>query len=250
MARSYQHRDIKLLWGLSAARCAFTNCRLECVESANNQDRAVVLGKIAHMVGHSDDGPRGDPSFPKEHRNKYENLLLLCGPHHDVVDGQTSTYTVQQLRDMKAKHELWVRENLALEMPRVGFAELEIITQAIVAPPATPTIRFVVIPPTQKLQRNGLTHATHLLVTMGLAKAKEVEQFVKHVATLHAEFPERLKAGFVAEYTGRRASGLDGDALFQAILDFANRGKRDFISKAAGLAVVAYLFERCEVFES
>ena len=42
----------------------------------------------------------------------YENLILLCKVHHKMVDDQPNTYTVGVLKNLKKKHEKWVRETL------------------------------------------------------------------------------------------------------------------------------------------
>lgn len=249
MARSYPERDIKLLWGLAAARCSFESCRAECVESATTCDRAVVLGKIAHIIAHSDEGPRADKTVPADQRDKYENWILLCGRHHDIVDGQASTYTIAQLRAMKDSHERWVREQLAIELPGIGFAELEVVTKAMLAPVNHDGGSLTVTPPREKISRNGLGDSSTLLITMGLAKAKEVGKFVENVAKLSPSFPNALKTGFLNKYVLLMDSGLQGDGLFQGMCDFSAGGSRDWPRKAAGLAVVAYLFEKCEIFE-
>ena len=64
IARSYRDKDLKLLWGLAAARCSFPECHVPCVAEDTGKDPTVVLGKIAHIVAHSDDGPRGDRTMP------------------------------------------------------------------------------------------------------------------------------------------------------------------------------------------
>jgi hypothetical protein len=84
---------------------------------------------------------------------------------------------------------------------------------------------------------------------MGLGKAKEVHHYVEGVAALDPHFPERLKAGFVNEYDQLVEGGVRGDVLFESLLEFASQGSRDPKCRAAGLAVLAYLFETCEVFE-
>lgn len=250
MRRDYADRDLKLLWGLAAARCAFPDCRCVCVEKATGADDAAIIGIIAHIVAHGNRGPRGDPDFSKELRNKYENLILLCANHHAVVDRQENTYTVADLRRWKVEHEAWVRDSLAEEMPNVGFAELEIVTRAILSRAQAASEAFQTIPPQEKLEKNGLSNQVGSLLGMGMAIAYEVASFVKHLADLDPHFPERLKAGFVDKYVELRKSGLSGDALFFALLDFASQGRRSFVEKASGLAVLAYLFEKCEVFES
>jgi len=250
VSRSYSDKTIKLVWGLSAARCCYPDCRVECVAEATKADAAAVLGKIAHIVGHSDNGPRSDPNMSKEERDDYPNLILLCGTHHDLVDGQPNTYTVNDLRTWKADHENWVKDSLADEMPQVGFAELEVTSKALLSKQSDPTSTFTVTPPADKMAKNLLTGRVHLLLQMGLANAREVEHFIQSMADMDPDFPERLKAGFVEQYEELRQQGYEGDALFEGLREFAAGGSRDFRRGAAGLAVLGYLFEKCEVFES
>jgi hypothetical protein len=68
-------------------------------------DPAVMLGRIAHIVASSRQGPRGDFPIDDEARNCVENLIALCGDHHALVDGQPRTYSVGVLRQIKADHE-------------------------------------------------------------------------------------------------------------------------------------------------
>lgn len=249
MARSYQDKDLKLLFGLSAARCAFPSCRDLIIIDKTDTDPAVLIGQIAHIVAHSDNGPRSDKSFPRELRDRYENLILLCSTHHDQVDGQPNTYTVGHLRQWKADHEKWVQERLAKEMPLVTFAELEVVTSAIIAVPHPIDTDFVIISPAEKMRRNSLTAISHFPLMVGLSKAKEVGQFVEHIAVYNPTFPEQLTTGFRAAYRNFMAAGLQGDVLFQALCDFASGGSHRFDRQAAGIAVVSYLFEKCDVFE-
>jgi hypothetical protein len=100
------------------------------------------------------------------------------------------------------------------------------------------------------MKRNELIlNNTHFLLTMGLAKAREVGQFVDHVATMSPSFPESLIAGFNTEYQRLWEQGTRGDALFEALRKFSSGSDREFKYQAAGLAVLAYLFEKCEVFK-
>jgi len=249
-ARKYPASDVKLLWGLAAARCGFPQCRQECVEQATELDRAVVLGKIAHIVPHSKErGPRADLSFATELLDRYENWILLCARHHDIVDGQPNTYTVVELRHWKNEHESWVRQRLSAEIPSITFAELEIVTKGLLAAPLAPDYSFTLITPREKLNRNGLTDRVNLLVTIGFSKVREVADFVNFAGQLYPDFGDQLKAGFVTRYNELRGQGIEGDALFEALHQFASGASYDFRRQAAGLAVLMYLFEICEVFE-
>jgi len=134
-------------------------------------------------------------------------------------------------------------------MIAVTFAELDIVTRAITSQPTPPSLDFEVIDPREKMRRNGLTQQIEFLLTLGLGKAAEVKDFVQYVAYRDAEFPERLRTGFINEYHRLIQEGYYGDSLFEALRIFSCRASQDFALQAAGLAVLAYLFNICEVFE-
>ncbi|MEM9461667.1 MAG: hypothetical protein AAGF11_46320 [Myxococcota bacterium] len=93
---------IKQLFANSRNECAFEGCTTKLVD-----DGGVVIGRICHIKGSSPGGPRYDAVQSDDERHSYDNLILLCGPHHDVIDKQTSgTWTVERLQAMKAAHEM------------------------------------------------------------------------------------------------------------------------------------------------
>jgi len=84
---------------------------------------------------------------------------------------------------------------------------------------------------------------------MGLAAMPDVKAFVISEAKNDSEFPERLKAGFLEEYYRLRKEGVIGDELFDLMCQFAQRGFKEQNQRSAGLAILIYFFESCEVFE-
>lgn len=120
--RRYPIHDVKVLWGLSAGRCAFPGCREICIAPAMHEDGPAVIGDIAHIVAHAGEGPRADPEFPTDQLDTYGNWIVLCANHHRLVDAQTSTYTVPMLREWKQRHEAWVVERLGRGL-RWGMAQ-------------------------------------------------------------------------------------------------------------------------------
>jgi len=248
--RQTYERDVKLLWGLAAARCAFPGCREVCVKEATEQDKASPrIGKIAHIVGHSPDGPRGDANYPREQLDKYENLILLCANHHDIVDAQPLTHTVSTLRDWKKGHENWVKTCLAQAMPKVNYAELEVVCRGIIASSERANDDYRIIPLHEKMQKNGLTKETQFLLQMGVAKVPEVQDFIDYVTVRDPDFPNRLVNGFVKEYNKLKVEGLEGDSLYLSLQNFATPDRTNLPFMAAGIAVLSYLFSTCEVFE-
>jgi len=247
--RRYPLQDVKILYGKAAGRCSFPDCRVEVTLPETASDGIKQIGKIAHIVGSSDKGPRGDAAYPKEKLDTYENWILLCPTSHDKVDAQSSTYTVDDLRKIKTEHEAWVSNRLVSEIPQIGFAELEVVAKGISSSPLPVSEDYSSIPPREKMDKNGLTDRVNFLLTIGMSKSSEVRSYIQHISRFDPEFPERLRAGFVAEYESLQSDGLQGDALFESLRDFSAGGDNDFKRQAAGLAVLVYLFELCEIFE-
>ncbi len=105
----------RLVWSKAAARCAFPECRTSLIEDATGAEPAVLLGEIAHIVGHSEDGgPRADEPVPGGEREGERNLMLLCVMHHTLIDRREHTYSAARLIAIKADHERWVREVTAV----------------------------------------------------------------------------------------------------------------------------------------
>lgn len=247
--RSYLDKDIKLLWGLAAARCAYPGCRILCIAEGTALNRSAIFGKIAHIVAHSDSGPRADLDYPKELRDRYENLILLCGNHHDIVDTQHNSYTVDDLHAWKKIHEEWVKTSLKAEIHQVNFAELEVVTKALLGAAMSPVQVFEATPVLEKMERNQISPDNLHIISIGMMKVREVGNYVGHVALVDPDFPERLKGGFVKEYQNQRDQGFRGDELFDRLHQFASGYSSNFKRSAAGLAILVYLFEKCEVFE-
>jgi hypothetical protein len=103
--KNISERDMKALIALSGGVCAFPNCTTRLVQPGNGDDDASFLGEMAHIVGDSHQGPRGDFPMSDNDRDKYTNLLLLCGDHHKTIDSQPRTYSVSVLRRIKEDHE-------------------------------------------------------------------------------------------------------------------------------------------------
>ncbi len=108
----------KMLWGRSGNRCAMPDCRKELVADATETDDESLIGEECHIVAAHVDGPRGDPGFPEDRLNRYENLILLCRVHHKIIDDQPKSYPVVRLKEMKTAHEGWVRESLTTYDPQ------------------------------------------------------------------------------------------------------------------------------------
>src|SRR5262249_42653804 len=90
---------------LSGGVCAFPGCGKRLIEPGTETEDAAILAEMAHIVGESRQGPRGDAPMSEVDRDKHTNLLLVCGDHHKLIDDRPRTYSVAVLRQMTADHE-------------------------------------------------------------------------------------------------------------------------------------------------
>lgn len=245
-------RQVKVLWSRTAGQCSFTGCRKQLVTLSDSTKNGIsLIGEQAHIVAYSDSltAPRSDPSYPMKARNSHENLILLCPNHHRIVDEDDDKYDANCLRAMKRRHEEWVDQSLNSAAADFPFEELELVADQLLTTAMLPDQDLTITPPREKIQKNNLSPYISNLITIGLANSNLMESYIRDVAKSDPKFPERLRAGFVNEYQRIRESMSLGDELFLALMEFANAGDRRFERQAAGLAVLAYFFEKCEVLE-
>jgi hypothetical protein len=256
MARNYSDLTLKQLFLTSGHYCAFPGCVSAIVDFT--EDEPVVLGTIAHIEGSSDVGPRSNPTLSAAERDNYANLVLLCAHHHSLVDKNHADYPVETLKEWKQSAEKATIDKLSVGATHVSFAELEIVCKAFadgdIDLASTP---MVAIPPQTKMDTNALTDAIRPTMTIGLAQAPQVADYIRRQAQLSSKFPDRLRAGFVHEYERLRANGITGDSLFLSLISFGTNcaaspqtdSARLFTIRAAAAAVLCHLFEVCDVFE-
>ncbi|MGA2143719.1 MAG: hypothetical protein ABSH49_01915 [Bryobacteraceae bacterium] len=92
---------IKRLFAVSGNICAFPECRTPLVDETSGK----VTGRICHINAQSEGGPRYDATQSEEEQHGFENLILMCPVHHDIIDADHRTYTVERLQQMKFDHE-------------------------------------------------------------------------------------------------------------------------------------------------
>jgi hypothetical protein len=128
----------------------------------------------------------------------------------------------------------------------LGFADLKVVIERIATLPA-PTIAEVKEVPTGKIEANALSEAVARLLKEGMIKSRLVADFLSrwHDETLG----ERLAEAFKAKYLRLRGD-FGPNQLFAELQSWAggdHRGTPEH--ELAVLTVLAYYFERCDIFE-
>lgn len=237
----------------SGNKCAFPDCRKKLSADGEKSDPAVI-GEAAHIYGENPGTDKKPPSarfredMIDEERNHYNNLIYLCPSCHTKIDKQEDDYPAEDLFQLKEEHESWVSSQLDQGMSEVTFAELEIAAKSIASGAHSDGEDFSVIPPDEKIRKNGLSEKSRKYISMGLSQSNEVERFITSMTQLDIEYAERLKSGFRTEYD-KLNEEASGDELFMGMLEFAQKGASGFKQQAASLAILSHLFHLCDIFE-
>lgn len=104
----------KIVCLASGGVCAFPDCGMSLVSHEAGAD-GTIIGELAHIIAEQRQGPRGRHEITDEQRNKASNLILLCSPHHTLIDRNAQVYSVQVLQQMKADHEARIAQAARIE---------------------------------------------------------------------------------------------------------------------------------------
>lgn len=95
-----RQKTVKRLFAVSKNECAFPSCKNELIAEGGK-----VVGKICHIKASKEGGPRYDSIQSAEDRHGFENLIIMCPIHHDVIDSDEESYTAKRLKEIKEEHE-------------------------------------------------------------------------------------------------------------------------------------------------
>ena len=242
-----------ILMARSAGLCNFAGCHKTLVLKTE-KDGEIHLSEAAHIYPLAKSGPRAKKgaTIPIAKKNAPDNLLLLCPTHHTQVDKAPKSYPEDMLRTMKQELEDKIATAARMATADVTFQELDAVCARFIADPEIPqaTGNLTRTEIDEKRVKNDLSEHTRLALLNGLSIAARVREYVSEEAANDPTFPNRLVYGFRAHYYKLRQDGLAGDALFEQLAVIAAGGLlADASRRAAGQAVLSYLFELCEVFE-
>lgn len=110
--RNYGTGEVAALMALSQGTCYWPGCDEPVVRFVDK--KPVVNLQIAHIRAANLGGARYEVDMLDEERNAFSNLILLCHPHHVVVDKiEPEKYSVELLFRWKYERESPRRENFS-----------------------------------------------------------------------------------------------------------------------------------------
>lgn len=237
-------KDERLLHTKSGNRCAM--CKTILVDTGNPS--AACIGENAHIYGEKSDAARYDATKDETFVNSEKNLIFLCCNCHKKIDTDVSSYPADELFALKAQHEQWVALKLEEESISYSFAELEVLAKYLVSPttPMQVAPSFSLLKIDDKINKNSL-QCVQKYITMGLSSNLTIEDYLNR----HPDpsFATQLTNIMAQKYQELKSQGLDSYEVFDELWAFASGMHTDFSYQAAGLGILTYFFEKCEVFE-
>lgn len=106
MSKDYVYTGVeKALFLLSRGHCYEPNCQVPVLQVIKGEPFVNV--QIAHICAEEENGPRHDASMTREERRSFTNLMLLCKPHHTMIDRMATVedYSVSLLQAWKENRE-------------------------------------------------------------------------------------------------------------------------------------------------
>ncbi|WHP39098.1 MAG: hypothetical protein QJQ54_00260 [Mollicutes bacterium] len=122
---SITKKTIVNLYTASGNQCAFEGCN-EILKMPNDEHKA----EAAHIRGKKKGSARYNLDMSDEERDNLSNLIVLCGTHHIEIDKNKSKYSVNDLIEMKKKHEIQVITKYDKQHPNDLEKILSIITNS------------------------------------------------------------------------------------------------------------------------
>jgi hypothetical protein len=110
------------LAALSGNECAFPGC----VAPIFDTDYVVMVGEVCHIKGKKPGSARYDLSMTDDERDAFENLMLMCSTHHDIIDKPTTrdAFPAEMLLGYKRDHESRFQNTVVKEDALKKFTEL------------------------------------------------------------------------------------------------------------------------------
>lgn len=100
---------LRRLYAYSGNMCAFPGCYHLMLDASGQ-----FIGQVCHIEAAMPEGQRFNKSMTNESRRHFDNLMLLCYPHH-IETNDVFKYSVSDLKEMKAKHERMFSEDIVIK---------------------------------------------------------------------------------------------------------------------------------------
>jgi hypothetical protein len=204
---------------------------------------------MAHIIAAQDNGPRGDPTFPPELRERYDNLILLCPICHPEVDNPAnySAYPASTLREWKAAQRARRKTAVARARENPEIKDLAALLNGLATAQRLVADDFDRTELRKKIEVNGLSAHVESTISRNVHYIPMVSRQIELQGRINPSYGDLIDARIAAEWLALCGQGIGGDAAFSALKDLLMFNCGQFGSEAIVEIVLTYFFERCTI---
>ena len=137
---------------------------------------------------------------------------------------------------------------MSRDFVNIGFNKIKPILDMVSRAKANPEVTLSSVP-RDKVKINRLSANTEILLQAGRRRSDVVDKFL--TAYPEPQFGDEVVEAFRVRYESLKDASLEPDSIFQELQVFTGgTDLREPAHQAAVLTVLAYLFDRCDIFES
>lgn len=104
--RDYSRSTVFALAALGAGKCYWPNPPCNVPVTVIIDGEPVTNLQVAHIRAAKKNGPRYVEDMSDDARRSWKNLILLCTPHHTMVDKlKSADYSIEELERWKLERE-------------------------------------------------------------------------------------------------------------------------------------------------
>lgn len=152
----------------------------------------------------------------------------------------------QKLND-DAKLELFGPVPTETDVNNLALPDLKPVIDELQRQEPDPTDPAPIPPSAKKLQKNELSRDAVDILQTGRRKVALVDKYFQKTSVV--ELGERIAEAFRARYSELVSDGRAPDAIFRNLQTFAGAMDGEPKQQAAAMAVMAYFFDSCDIFE-
>lgn len=157
----------------------------------------MIVAQICHIRGKQPGSARYEEGMTDAERDDYENLIVMCGPHHKIIDDEETRdqYLKELLYQFKKAHEARNQNTIVRDEELVRL--MASLLEALPAPKPKAALTPVVTSPLTKVDHAAGFDFYDFRVGLRNDGAKTVRDF-----TVEVEVPERYMEN-AASYSAR-----------------------------------------------
>ena len=178
-------------------------------------------------------------------------LLDALRQEHPSIE--ISTWTETAIQQLTRRFSLQDWEEVFGDIPtvadwrRLEAADIKDVLDDLESVESEPGQEPLNPPSLEKLEHNALSSAAADFLKLGWQKEALVQQYLRR--TPNADLGEPIAEAFRRRYATLQGEGLSPDEIFGRLQEYAGATQGSPKRQVAGLAVLSYFFERCDIFE-